>query len=366
MNYIFIAFEELEEGLGTGHITRVKRIIEFISTKSFLTDNTITFVTNNEIHNDNYFHVHVKSIEDAENKIKDLIDKKNIDVVIFDCLDYCQELYKVCKDNLIFTIGIDTSSSKSSDLDLLINPSIYNKLSYFYGPMHSIHYENTNKSVYKNKINSKKLFLCFGGIDYQEHLIKILPLLKLLPSKYELNIVLSNNFDEKTLDDIKNVNFLRKPKDFYGLLNDSELAIISGGIIFQEALYLGIPTFVIPQYKHQHQVAKKRKEEGACLGFSLIKPDYGNIIYKINDLLNNIDLRIATSIKSRSLDDGLGLNRIASSLRVYDRLEWDSNFFKKEIYILNSRCYTKSVHKKVQSLIKEKKNRPYIFFMPVK
>ena len=150
MNYIFIAFEELEEGLGTGHITRVKRIIEFISTKSFLTDNTITFVTNNEIHNDNYFHVHVKSIEDAENKIKDLIDKKNIDVVIFDCLDYCQELYKVCKDNLIFTIGIDTSSSKSSDLDLLINPSIYNKLSYFYGPMHSIHYENTNKSVYKN------------------------------------------------------------------------------------------------------------------------------------------------------------------------------------------------------------------------
>ena len=28
MNYIFIAFEELEEGLGTGHITRVKRIIK--------------------------------------------------------------------------------------------------------------------------------------------------------------------------------------------------------------------------------------------------------------------------------------------------------------------------------------------------
>ena len=46
MNYIFIAFEELEEGLGTGHITRVKRIINTLTTKSPLKNNTITFITN--------------------------------------------------------------------------------------------------------------------------------------------------------------------------------------------------------------------------------------------------------------------------------------------------------------------------------
>ena len=92
MNYIFIAFEELEEGLGTGHITRVKRIINTLTTKSPLKNNTITFITNHQIHSSDYFHVYVKNIDEAKNEVINTITKNSVDVVIFDCLDYCQEI----------------------------------------------------------------------------------------------------------------------------------------------------------------------------------------------------------------------------------------------------------------------------------
>ena len=364
MNYIFIAFEELEEGLGTGHITRVKRVIESIADKSFLKNNTVTFITNTKSYSNDYLFVYVESIEEGTNKILNIIDKKNIDVVVFDCLDYCQEIYKVCKDNQIFTIGIDTSSINSKDLDILINPVIYNKFSHLNGPLHSIHHEDTLGLEPKNRLKLKKIFICFGGIDYQEHLLKILPLLKLLPKDYKINIVLSNNIDKKNIYEAKNVNFLYKPDNFYNLLKDSDLAIISGGIILQEALYLGIPTFVLPQYKHQYNIAKERKESGTSLGLSPIKPDYKETMLSINNLLNNIDLRASTSLAARSLDDGFGLKRFTSLLRIYDYLEWDSIFFNKEIYILNSKCYTHSIHKKVESLIKLKKVGLIYFLCP--
>jgi spore coat polysaccharide biosynthesis predicted glycosyltransferase SpsG/ribosomal protein S18 acetylase RimI-like enzyme len=364
MNYIFIAFEELEEGLGTGHITRVKRIIDTLTTKSLLKNNTITFITNHQIHSSDYFHVYVKNIDEAKNEVINIITKNSVDVVIFDCLDYCQEIYEVCQVNLIFSIGIDTSNSNSKKLDLLINPAVYNKLSYLHGPMHSIHYEDIQELSSKNIKDIKKIFICFGGIDYQEHLIKISPLLKLLPKSYEINIVLSNQGHKKYIYSAKNIKLYYQPNNFYELLKDSNIAIISGGIIFQEALYLGIPTFVMPQYKHQYDAAKQRYETKSSLGFSNIEPNYKEAILKINHFLNDSELRRATSLNARSLDDGFGLKRFASLLRIYDYLEWDSHFFKKNIYNLNTKSYTPSVHKEVELLIEHKKVDLIYFLCP--
>tara|TARA_B100000768_G_scaffold180981_1_gene202421 strand:- start:1119 stop:2783 length:1665 start_codon:yes stop_codon:yes gene_type:complete len=364
MNYIFIAFEELEEGLGTGHITRVKRIINALTNKSHLKNNTITFITNHQNHSSDYSHVFVKNIDEVKNKVINIINKNNIDVVIFDCLDYCQEIYRVCQKNLIFSIGIDTSNPNSKELDLLINPVIYNKLSYLHGPMHSIHYEDTQELIPKNTSDIKKIFICFGGIDYQEHLIKISPLLKLLPKNYEINIVLSNKTNKNLLYSAKNIKLYYQPNNFYELLKNSYIAIISGGIIFQEALYLGIPTFVMPQYKHQYEVAKKRYEAKSSLGFSDIDPNYNDEILKIINFLNDSDLMRATSLNARSLDDGFGLKRFISLLRIYDHLEWDSHFFKKNIYNLNTKSYTPSVHKEVELLIENKKVDLIYFLCP--
>lgn len=364
MNYIFIAFEELEEGLGTGHISRVKRIIKSLSNGQMGQENIVTFITNHKLHNSGYLHVPVKSINETKNKVIDIINKTSINVVVFDCLDYCQEIYKLCKKNHIFSIGIDTSdvNKNTKDLDLLVNPVIHNDLSHHYGPLYSMHFEDTKGHVAKNMTEIKKIFICFGGIDYKQHLIKILPFLKLLPSSIEINIVLSNNVNKKNICTEKNMNLYYQPDNFYELLKGSDIAIISGGVIFQEAAYLGVPTFVVPQYKHQYDIANKRYQSKSCLGFSELDPDYEDIVLRINNFLDNPLKCSISSLNARALDDGFGLKRFESFLRIYDFLEWDSQFFKKKIFNLNTKSYSLSVHKKVELLI-EKEKVDLIYFL---
>ena len=55
------------------------------------------------------------------------------------------------------------------------------------------------------------------------------------------------------------------------MLNSSYLAIISGGVLLQETIYLGVPAWVKPQYIHQKNLAKHYFQNKLILGYELIK-----------------------------------------------------------------------------------------------
>ena len=365
MRYIFIALEQIEVGLGTGHISRIKRIIKSFNSKESKLNNSITFITNNNNHDEGYNHIYVADFKDASYEVKKLIKNKQVDIIIFDCLDYCQDLYLACKKNHIFSIGIDTSSKASCELDLLVNPVIDNDFPNLRGPMHAIHHELNTKREKKSNQDYLNIFICFGGIDHQNHLIKLEPFLKTISYQYKIDLVLSNNTYNKThINKNPRIKTHYRPKNFYELLKDADIALISGGILFQEAQYLGIPSYVIPQYEHQLDAAKTAKESNACIGFSSLPVNYNEVTEIFSNYLEDEKIREKISIQARSNNDGYGLRRFKSILRIYDYLEWDSNFFKKEIFILNSKCYTHSVHKKVKRLIQVKKVDLIYFLCP--
>ena len=363
MNYIFIALEGIKQGLGTGHVVRVKRAIEFLLSSHSFEEINITFLTNNLEHAGGYKHIFVDSFDSVKNTVNVLIDSDQVDVIFFDCLDYGQSLYAECQARSIFTIGVDTSSKASSYLDLLINPVITNKASYLSGSLFSVHYQANERRAASTSfrdsivLNPKEsIFICFGGIDYNNHLDKIAPYLSSIPESYDIKII-SNNPDSINMELGKrnNIEIYYRPENFFELLKESNYAIISGGVLLQESMYLGIPSFVLPQYDHQLDIAKKHQGAGSILDFASINPDYEKTIHSFIDCIQDKDFVDNVSLNSRSSDDGFGINRIAAITRLYDYLEWDSNFFNKEIFRLNTKCYSQSAKSKLDLLIKNKK-----------
>ncbi len=47
MNYLFVAFQEIKTGLGTGHVSRVSRILNFLD-DGFYENNSVKFLSNSE------------------------------------------------------------------------------------------------------------------------------------------------------------------------------------------------------------------------------------------------------------------------------------------------------------------------------
>ena len=363
MNYIFIAFENLHEGIGTGHIARIKKVIKELVSKHGPSIK-VKFITNHKTSEKYYQHLLVSNEFEALKELAEIIDTEKIDAVVFDALDYCKDLYILTKQQNIFTVGIDTSSKESELLDTLINPVISNERSHLNGPMYSVHYEassykGSNMIVSKKK---KKIFICFGGHDHQNHLEKIFKLEIFNSENYEVNVVLSNNTTDAIIREKKTFKILRNPKNFYELLMTSDIALISGGVLLQEALYLGIPSIVLPQYEHQKKAATERKSKGEVLECLNLDSDVQDIENSIKNNVNKLDKHQTVSLAARSSDDGFGLKRLTGILSIFSKLEWDSQFFGKVIYSLNTKSFNETINKKLNKAI-SKNSIDLVYFL---
>ena len=365
MNYLFVGFEGLKPGLGTGHIVRIKRLIDLLRVSDPKVE-SITFITNMPEQSESYDLLLVKSVKDASDAMISCVRSGKFDVAIFDCLDYCKSVYFECEKESVVTIGIDTSSGQSSLLDILVNPVIENKFSHLTGAFYSIlNIDNPcqNKQV---RINDKKsIFICFGGIDYQNHLAGLAPYISSFPSSYEINIILASEGDvhfDHSLGD--NVNLLYRPDNFYELLGCAHIAIISGGILLQECLFMGIPAYVIPQYDHQLKVAKEKEVAGLVLGVSEIQARYKNSVDSMLPAMEDQPHLDQLAERARSSNDGYGLRRVTGIFRLIDYMAWDSNFFGQEIYVLNTKSYTQAIKDKINIATSGKKIDLIYFLCP--
>lgn len=365
MNYLFVGLEVLKPGLGTGHIVRIKMLIDSLRASDPMVG-SITLITNNPEQSESYDLLLVNSIEEATDSMISCVRSRKIDVAIFDCLDYCQPVYAECEKKSVVTIGIDTSSRQSSILDILVNPVIENQFAHLMGAFYFIH--NVD-NPYQNKLTSindtKSIFICFGGVDHQSHLASIVPLTSSFPSSYEINIILSSEGDvhfECSLGD--NVNLLHRPNNFYELLGRADIAIVSGGILLQECLFMGIPAYVIPQYDHQLKIAKEKEVAGLVVGVSEIRARYKDSMDSILSVLEDPPYLDQLAVKSRASNDGYGLNRVTSILRLIDYMPWDSKFFGQEVFVLNTKSYTQSIKHKIDVALGQKKIDLMYFLCP--
>ena len=364
MHYVFVALDRVHEELGTGHVVRVSRILDSMcSQDSPFKDFTIQLFSNNLAAIQKFAGSYVEDVKTAQQLISTYIDYQKVDVIFFDCLDYFSDIYEECNSKNIISIGMDVSEQLSDSLSLCINPVIKNKNAYLNGPMYSLHYESSIKKFENFQERKNHIFICFGGLDFQDHLLKLIPCITEIPSIFQITIVVSQPKDlNLSIALSENITLLYKPVNFFELLNSASLALISGGILLQEAVYLGVPALIFPQYQHQYEAGIKMKDKGACIDVFPLGVDYRNVFSSFQSYLSNTSLLQQVSIEGRASDDGFGGKRILNALQIYEYLEWDSIFFKKNIYSITSKCYSDRIKSKLDPLI-ENQSIDLIYFL---
>ena len=77
MNYLFVAFQEIKTGLGTGHVSRVNRILNFLD-DGFYVNNSVKFLSNSKPPNTKkYNSISCETIKQGKEIIIELIKRKD-------------------------------------------------------------------------------------------------------------------------------------------------------------------------------------------------------------------------------------------------------------------------------------------------
>ena len=129
----------------------------------------------------------------------------------------------------------------------------------------------------------------------------------------------------------RNINLWFRPDNFYQMLSKSSICIVSGGILFQEAMYLGIPSIIIPHYDHQLDFGLKKEYENLSLIDSLQANDID--FYLSNDILVKVDrssMFNSLEVRSPFLDHKLVENAFEAPLQFKIR-ENSSKYILKDI-----------------------------------
>lgn len=342
MNYLFVALSSNENELGTGHFVRTRKLFDTFSEKNL---------------NNSYFLSNVnQGIKLSNNKVffeqnltSKLLEKYltnlEIDVMFVDALDEFFKVYSFAKRKGIIIYAMDIMK-KDFLPDVIFSPSIYSNNSFKKGIPYTL--INTDQDpIHYEKKNMNQIFVCFGGFDKSKHYKLIKKISKKFQNK-DIKFVADSISNKEKIDSLglRNVDTFFKPSNFYEMLNSSYLAIISGGVLLQETIYLGVPAWVKPQYIHQKNLAKHYFQNKLILGYELIKKNKLNLL-KISNISN--DEYKQTSILARSSSDGLGLKRVLDSIEVFKRLEWDSKFFGFEIGSIVSTRLTKNILNKLKN-----------------
>ena len=106
-----------------------------------------------------------------------------------------------------------------------------------------------------------------------------------------LNLYLSSNFKKSKKTNFNKIKIIYFPKkQFYKKLNNSDLSIVSSGLVMFDSLFFKTPVIAVPQDRDQYFNAKRVNNLNANL---IIKTDNieKSFIYNFNNLYKNNILR---------------------------------------------------------------------------
>lgn len=299
------------------------------------------------------FQVYVIKHEQEEDfrTIKTIIDFKP-DIFVRDRLNSSAELMNLVKHTGIILITIDDLGEGAEFADITINPILHNGKALYEGYQYLV-LPGVPDAEWNRIGNSQnpKVFAFFGGYDYLDITQQFLRCIQQSKDVVEYHIVVGDLYDKIDLlremsSNNENINIYQSPEDFSTILKSCDLAVVSGGLTLFQAVAYGIPSMVISQYKHQLDNAEKLQNYGAAQNLGLFKlVDFSNLVQKIKALIVDEDKRKEMSNKGRYLIDGLGTREVSSIIGIIDRLEWDSDFFCKNIAYLYPKRLRESIVK---------------------
>jgi spore coat polysaccharide biosynthesis predicted glycosyltransferase SpsG len=277
-------------------------------------------------------------IKDLTNKnIKNLIVQINPDFIIFDTFVYNFNLFKFFSKKKIISLQFVNNDYKfnifadylinSSPLPKKLNKFIINKkISKLEGVRYSI--LDTNKISFKKKIlklNKKEIvqvFMCLGGNFKISNLNKLVIFFSEL-KYFKFNLFFKEDFKKnhlqikKLIKNQKNVSIMFNKDNILKYARKTKFAIISGGTILTEMIFMQIPSIVFSLSKNQetYAIAWHKKKccsyQGNFYKFLNKKPK--DQVLLVKNFLNKDIFLINKNIKYKV--DNLGSNRISKIIK---------------------------------------------------
>lgn len=310
--------------LGLGHIVRCLALADELKNNN--PDLEVIFITKYEegkkiIEEKNYAVIDTK---DEFSQIRNFASEDTL--LITDFLDtdnqYISEIKKIAG---LRVLSIDNNTKlKRIDADIVINANVFDEgekkiigsTRYFLGPKYMIlrkEFEDALKQEKKMKDNAETILVMFGGTDPDGCTIKVVDALKNI--HVHINLIkgpafsYNNKLNEVLSKTDGKFDLAVNPKNIIEIMKNADMAITAAGIALYELATLGIPSIVIPQAKHQEDIAEAFANFGACINLG-VSPDSKLISESTMMLMENELLQEQLSEKAKIFVDGKGIERV--------------------------------------------------------
>jgi UDP-2,4-diacetamido-2,4,6-trideoxy-beta-L-altropyranose hydrolase len=310
-------------GVGFGHISRCLTIAEQLSAlnenfKFLMTDNVptqfLSSLTNTVFGTD---------VFSAAVTLK-------ATCVVLDGYGFPDKWAKKLADRNIKVIVIDDNGLPLLPIDLIINPNNHAQKRLYQnncclGPDFALIRSGirAKKSLVNKTRDVNKVSICIGGSDPNG--VSLIAAQSLVPSfrrgkAFEVNLILGPLSDGKLIIDAKqfihdslpNANLFVDPDNFIDLINDSDMAIVSGGVILTECIFLGVPTISMIIAENQKEgVLAWEKNKATVVALANIE----SLEKAFEKLFSDSASRLDLSKNGQKLVDGQGVLRVCENIQ---------------------------------------------------
>ena len=290
------------------HLTeKINRNNIFFLVNTDDSDNTI-FKNSNIIFTNN---------KNEQSNFESLIESKKIKYIVLDMLRYKDKYIENLKNKFNKNIiSFHEYEDYSSYSDLSFNCNMFDRKN----PKHIKNLHQGEKYIifndkiedFKNKKKKDYIFVNFGGSDPSNFTLKFIKeiITNLPDQKFIIHLSSFYFFNLNKVKLPKNIKINTDGDLIFKLLSNSKLAILAGGNIMYEAIYLKTPTFVIAHNKHQETFARNAEQKKLVQFFGTGK----NINFK-KLLLSIKYFKYQILDKNKFFIDNKGKKRILNAIR---------------------------------------------------
>lgn len=228
---------------------------------------------------------------------------------------------------------IDDMGLPRLPLDLIVNPNAHARHGLYHhgatcrlGPRHALLRQSVvrarDAALARSGANDQpRIFVCMGGADPDGRTLAALDALDRLAAgrPFAVTVVMGPAADTALIERVREragrmacaVRVLHAPANFVEELASSDLAVVSGGVVLTECIFLGVAPIALILAENQREgVAAWRRAGVAEIG----SDDGDTLAAQIAALLDDPDRRRSMSRRGRNLLDGKGARRVARIL----------------------------------------------------
>ena len=337
--------------IGMGHIMRCLSIADAAKCSDFncifiLSDVNCVKIVQERGYETIVLNTNYNELDSEDVQIRLLIKEKDCDVFFVDSYfvtyQYLSKVYMFLKEKNSLLVCMDCNADFTYPCDVLINYNIYgpSKRNFFeeryrnskytipllllgteYVPLRQEFYNMSIRNVHEK---AEKVLISTGGADWEQLTLEIVNQIICQKSELEFHIIIGClNRDRYKIENIcanvENIILHYDVKNMKALMQEMDVAVSAAGSTLYELCATQTPTITYILADNQIMGAQQFSKHGVMINAGDISQLGSiklskNIIFLVNDLVNDYSARCDMSKKMKEIVDGNGAYKIVKEL----------------------------------------------------